>query len=180
MNTGQGDLAVTFSRGYRRQTALSDGGFEGYAACSDFCFTEAYASWIGTSPSGGFQDATIFHHSAYAHSGNSVGLLGSANGHDNLSGTLTPNGHINTVAGTTYTITFFLASDFSGSGLEDQSFVEVRWNNVVVKTIRAGFSPWTYYSVDVTAVGNDQVAFRGGKAPAWTFIDDVFIFQTNA
>jgi hypothetical protein len=78
-----------------------------------------------------------------------------------------------------YTIMFFLASDYSTPALEAPSFVEVIWNGVVVTTIRAGYSPWTYYSVDVTAVGDDTVAFHGGKAPAWTFIDDIFFFQTN-
>ncbi|KAF9467605.1 hypothetical protein BDZ94DRAFT_969039 [Collybia nuda] len=179
VNYGQGDLKVTYSRGYHRRDALSDGGFEGYTGCSDFCFTESYSSWIGTSPSGGFQDATIFFHSAYAHSGHSVGLLGSASAADELPGTLTPAGRINTEAGVKYTIMAFLASDFSGPGLEDESFVEVVWNGAVVKTVRAGYSPWTYYSVDVTAIGGDTVAFRGGKAPAWTFIDDIHIFRTN-
>lgn len=177
MNTGQGDLKVTYSRGYHRRNAYFDPGFEGYAACDFFCYTESYASWIGTSPKGGFLDATIFYYPPYAHTGHSVGLLGSATGYDILPGTLSPSGRINTAAGTRYTIMFFLASVYSAPELEAASFVEVLWNGNVVKTIRDGYSPWTYYRVDVDAVGGDTVAFRGGKAPAWTFIDDIYIFQ---
>ncbi|RDB21747.1 hypothetical protein Hypma_010909 [Hypsizygus marmoreus] len=176
-NTGQGDLKVTFSSGYHRRNAYFDPGFEGFAPCASFCYAASYTAWIGTSPPGGVLDASLFFYTPYAHAGHSVALLGSATGHDNLPGTLAPAGRINTSKGVRYSILFFLASVYSGPQLEANSIVEVIWNGRVVKTIRDGYSPWKFYRVDVDAVGGDKVAFRGGKAPAWTFIDDVYIFQ---
>jgi len=175
VNTGQGDLQVTLSRGYRRKSLVIDGGFEGYT-CADFCFTAKYANWIGTSPRGGNLDATIFHFAPYAHAGSSVGLLGSANGVDTLPGTLAPAKALATKPGKKYIITFFHSSDFSDPSLEKNAFVEVLWNNGCVATIRPGFSSWTYFEFTVTARGKDTLAFNGGKAPAWSFIDDVFVF----
>ncbi|KAF9043296.1 hypothetical protein BJ165DRAFT_1595297 [Panaeolus papilionaceus] len=176
-NTGQGDLQVTFSRGYRRKNYVVDGGFEGYTACSDFCFTASYANWVGTSPAGGTLDATIFHFQPYAHSGSGVGLLGSATGADNLPGTLTPASPLQTVSGKNYQINFFQASAFSGPTLEADAFIDILWNGNVVTTITPGFQNWQFYSFQVTAAGNDVLAFRGGKAPAWSFIDDIAVFQ---
>lgn len=176
VNYGQGDLKVTYARGYRRKSLVLDGGFEGYT-CADFCFAASYASWIGTSPAGGNLDATIFHYAPYAHSGNSVGLLGSANGVDALAGTLAPAKPLATVAGKTYVITFFHASVYSGQSSEKDAFVDVLWNGAIVSTIKPGYSAWKYYEYTVTARGNDTLAFHGGKAPAWSFIDDVYVFQ---
>jgi hypothetical protein len=177
VNTGQGDLQVTFSRGYRRKNYVVDGGFEGYNACSDFCFTSSYANWVGTSPAGGTLDATIFHFQPYAHAGSGVGLLGSATGADNLPGTLTPAAPLQTVAGKNYQINFFQASAFSGPTLEADAFIDILWNGNVVTTITPGFQNWQFYSFQVTGAGNDVLAFRGGKAPAWSFIDDIAVFQ---
>jgi hypothetical protein len=177
VNTGQGDLQVTFSRGYRRKNALVDGGFEGYNACSSFCFTSSYANWVGTSPAGGTLDATIFFFQPYAHSGNGVGLLGSATGADALSGTLTPAQPLTTVAGKTYQISFFHASAFSGPTLEANAFVDIVWNGNVVQTITPGFENWKLHQLTVTAAGNDVLSFHGGTAPAWSFIDDITVFQ---
>ncbi|KAF8893042.1 hypothetical protein BD779DRAFT_1508499 [Infundibulicybe gibba] len=165
VNTGQGDLQVTFSRGYRRKNALIDGGFEGYAACDDFCFVDSYKGWNGTSPANGTVDASIFHFTSYAHTGSSVGLLGSATGIDALAGTLTPNAPLSTTAGKTYEISFFQQSVFSGEELEADSFIDVVWNGQTLKTIRPGFQAWTFHSVQVAA------------APAWSFIDDVNVFE---
>ncbi|TFK32624.1 hypothetical protein BDQ12DRAFT_771726, partial [Crucibulum laeve] len=177
VNTGQGSLKVTFSRGYKRKNLLSDGGFEGFKQCSDFCFAASYAAWVGTSPAGGNLDASIFFFAPYAHAGNGVGLLGSAAGVDALSGTLTPTQALATVAGKKYNISFFHFSQFSGPTLEANSIVQVLWNGQVVLTITPGFSAWKYFDVEVTATGNDKVAFTGGRAPAWSFIDDVAIYQ---
>ncbi|KAJ2915833.1 hypothetical protein MD484_g4604, partial [Candolleomyces efflorescens] len=179
-NTGQGDLQVTFSRGYKRKNFVTDGGFEGYTACSDFCFDESYSSWVGTSPAGGYLDATIFYFDAYARTGHGSGLLGSATGADSLSGTLTLNQDLQTTAGKKYRVGFFQNSAFSGPTLEADAFVEVLWNGAVVKTYRVseeGFSTeWKWVEVDVVATGNDVLALRGGKAPAWTFVDDVALW----
>ncbi|KAF8798617.1 hypothetical protein BYT27DRAFT_7228349 [Phlegmacium glaucopus] len=177
VNTGQGDLAVTFSRGYKRINYVVDGGFEGFNICDTFCFSDSYSNWIGTSPAGGFLDASIFFFAPYAHTGNGVGLLGSATGADTLSGTLTPAQPLATVAGQSYTITFFQASAFSGPSFEAPAFVDILWNGEIVSTIHPGFSNYEYFSFNVVGAGNDVLAFHGGVAPAWTFIDDIAVFQ---
>ncbi|KIM37622.1 hypothetical protein M413DRAFT_20272 [Hebeloma cylindrosporum] len=177
VNTGQGSLQVTFSRGYKRKNFAIDGGFEGFNHCDDFCFESSYGNWIGTSPAGGLFDATIFFFQPYAHSGNAVALLGSANGNDALAGTLTPAAPLATVAGKHYTISFFHASAFSGPTLEAGAFVDVLWNGNIVTTIAPGFQNWQLYQFSVVGAGKDLLAFHGGKAPAWSFIDDVTVFE---
>ena len=54
--------------------------------------------------------------------------------------------------------------------------MEVVWNGQVAKTIRPGYEDWKLYQVNVVATGSDTLAFRGGAAPAWSFIDDVTLF----
>ncbi|KIL57885.1 hypothetical protein M378DRAFT_357033 [Amanita muscaria Koide BX008] len=177
VNYGQGDLKVTFSRGYRRESYVVDGGFEGYNGCIEFCYTDSYWNWVGTSPVNGTLDATIFHYPEYAHFGQGVGLLGSALNYDRFSGTLSPRHSLYTVPGHQYQIAFFHSSSFSGPDYEAKAFVDIMWNAKVVATIRPGYEGWTFYSFIVTAVGNDALAFHGGAAPAWSFIDDVFLFK---
>ncbi|KAF8054343.1 hypothetical protein FPV67DRAFT_1131368 [Lyophyllum atratum] len=178
VNYGQGDLKVTYSRGYKRKSLVIDGGFEGYTCGGgdEFCFAASYSAWIGTSPLGGSLDASIFHYAPYARTGSSVALLGSASGVDALAGTLMPRAPLMTVAGKRYTITFFQSSLYAGSEAEKDAFIDVLWNGAIVKTIRPGFQPFTFYELTVTARGSDRLAFHGGKAPAWSFIDDVNVF----
>jgi len=176
VNTGQGDLAVTLSRGYKRLSALPDGGFEGFTDCDDFCFAASYANWIGTSPAGGDLDASIFFFPDYAHTGHGSALLGAAFGDDSLAGTLTPAAPLKTKAGTGYVIQAFLSSTFSGEDLEAPAHVDILWNGVVVGGVH-GFMPYTLVQVAVTGTGNDVLSFKGGAAPAWTFIDDVFVYE---
>ncbi|TFK64471.1 hypothetical protein BDN72DRAFT_774517 [Pluteus cervinus] len=171
-NTGQGDLQVTYSRGYKRISYLPDGGFEGYVDCDFFCYTTSYANWAGTPG----DDATIFFYTFYARTGHGSGLLGSAAGFDTTPGTLAPTHPLNTVAGKDYWITFFQDSTYSGPGFEAASFVEVKWNGATVLSLHPGYQAWTYYQVKVTAAGNDQLAFFGGDPPAWTFLDDIYVF----
>ena len=154
---------------------LTDGDFEGYQACSDFCFTSSYENWIGSGS--GTSDATIFHYSPYAHTGNGVGLLGSATGADDLPGTLTYAHPLGTTAGLTYVVKFWINSAFSGASLETGAFVQGLWNGVQVFEVVTNYLPWTEYSFEVVAVGNDILAFRGGKAPAWSFIDDITVIK---
>jgi hypothetical protein len=122
-------------------------------------------------------DATIFFFQPYAYNGNAVGLLGSAIGFDSFPGTLTPAQPLQTVADQKYTITFFQASAFSGRISEEPAFIQILWNDEVVSTIRPGYSNYEYFSFDVVGAGNDVLAFHGGAAPAWSFIDDVAVFQ---
>jgi hypothetical protein len=177
-NTGQGDLKVTYSRGYKRKNYIIDGGFEGFTCPNndEFCYATSYANWIGTSPPGGFLDGVIIHFQPYAHLGSSVGLLGAGAGTDTLSGTLTPAQPLQTVAGKKYVVGFFHSSSFSGPTYEAPAFVDIMWNGQIVKTIKPGYSDWLYYTVEVVAQGNDVLAFHGGVAPAWSFLDDISVF----
>ena len=169
---------MTYARGYTRKNLIQDGGFESYDQCNDdsTCFTESSSGWTGTSPNGGKLDATIFNYQPYAHSGNAVGVLGAAYGDDALSGTLQPTQPLDTVSGKTYQINFFHAAAFSGPTLEGNASVDVLWNGQVVLTTTRGFQNWKLYQVEVTAQGQDTLAFRGGAAPAWSFIDDVAVY----
>ncbi|KAJ6481064.1 hypothetical protein C8R45DRAFT_320151 [Mycena sanguinolenta] len=176
VNYGQGDLVVTLSRGYARKNYLTDGGFEGYTACNDFCFTDSYANWVGTSPAGGDHDATIFFFPPYAHNGHGSALLGSAFGTDTDAGTLSPAQPIQTNNGVGYVVQCFMSSAFSGSQLEASAKVDILWNGARVGGT-SGFQEYTFVEAAVTGTGSDKLSFVGGAAPAWTFIDDCVIYQ---
>lgn len=176
VNFGQGDLVVTLSRGYRRKDALIDGGFEGYTGCTDFCFTSSYSNWVGTSPSGGDMDATIFFFETYAHTGHGSALLGAVFGDDALPGTLAPAAPIKTDAGAKYAIQCFMASAFAGPQLEAPAHVDIVWNGQRVGGV-SGFQQYSFVEALVTATGSDKLSFVGGAAPAWTFIDDCHVYK---
>ncbi|KAF7333709.1 hypothetical protein MVEN_02327200 [Mycena venus] len=157
VNTGQGDLV-------------------GYTACDDFCFTTSDATWIGTSPSSGHQDATIFFSPPYAYTGHSVGLLGAAFGDDSLLGTLSPAAPLVTKAGVSYSIQCFMNTAFSGSELEASASVDITWNGATVGSF-SGFRNWQFVQATATGTGSDTLAFVGSPAPAWAFIDNCFVYQ---
>lgn len=94
-----------------------------------------------------------------------------------MPGTLTPAKPLETVAGQAYTITFFQASAFSGPEGEAPAIIEILWNGDVVSTIKPGFSDYKFYSFNVVGAGYDVLAFHGGAAPAWIFIDDIAVYQ---
>ncbi|KAJ7486762.1 hypothetical protein FB451DRAFT_1391650 [Mycena latifolia] len=176
VNFGQGDLKVTYSRGYARKNLVIDGGFEGYAACDSFCFTASYANWIGNSPAGGNLDASIFDYVPYAYAGHSVALFGAATGSDALPGTLKPAQRLTTVPGKQYVIQAFFISTFSGEDLEKNAKVDILWNGARVGGV-SGFMQWTLVQVAATGTGSDELSFVGGAAPAWTFLDNVSVFE---
>jgi hypothetical protein len=177
VNYGQGSLVVTLSRGYARKSALIDGGFEGYTACGDFCFAESYANWIGTSPSNGTLDASIFFSPTYAHTGHGSALLGSAFGIDGEAGTLTPAQSLKTDNGANYVVQCFIWSGFSGETPEAPAKVDILWNGERVGGSNGYTKDYTFVEAPVVAAGNDQLAFVGGSAPAWTFIDDCKVYK---
>ncbi|KAF7290332.1 hypothetical protein HMN09_01291200 [Mycena chlorophos] len=178
VNYGQGDLVVTYSRGYSRNNLVIDGGFEGYNACDDFCLTESYANWIGSSPSGGDYDASIIHFQDYAHFGQSSALLGAAFGDDADAGTLTPAQKLKTVAGQTYVVQVFFSSSFSSEELEGPAKVDILWNGKRVGGTSGFVASYTFTQSDtVVGTGSDVLSFVGGAAPAWTFVDDVKVFE---
>ena len=55
--------------------------------------------------------------------------------------------------------------------------MSILWNGIVVATIHPGYSNYKFYSFDVVGDGNDVLAFYGGAAPAWVFIDDIAVYQ---
>ncbi|KAK7033638.1 hypothetical protein VNI00_012638 [Paramarasmius palmivorus] len=179
-NYGQGDLKVTQSRGYRRKSVVPDGDFEGYQCANgeDFCYTTSTNTWIGISPSGGNLDATIFHYKPYAHSGNGVAILGSANGADAFPGTLKPASPLATVPGQTYVVQFFTWTSWNAPQQQASAYVTVSWNGHDVQTFNLGYAGWTYHEVSVVANGNDEFAFKGGNFPAYVFVDNVHVFQS--
>ncbi|KAJ7897717.1 hypothetical protein B0H14DRAFT_3589771 [Mycena olivaceomarginata] len=177
VNYGQGDLVMTLSRGYRRKDLLTDGGFEGYTACNDFCFTASYANWIGISPAGGDLNASIFFFPNYAHTGHGSGLLGAAFGDDNKAGTLAPAHVLQTNSGASYVVQAFVSSAFSGASLEAGAKIEILWNGQSV-VMKIGFTGgYVFTEASVVAASNDKLSFAGGAAPAWTFIDDVHVYK---
>ena len=93
-----------------------------------------------------------------------------------MPGILTPANPLQTVAGQEYTIAFYESSAFSGPIGEASAFIEILWNGIVVSTITPGFSNYKYNSINVVGAGNDVLAFRGGAAPAWTFLDDISVY----
>jgi hypothetical protein len=167
---------VTSSRGYARTSLLSDGGFEGFTLCSDFCFATSYANWTGTSPASGTLDASIFFFPPYAHTGHGSALLGAALGDDALPGTLTPAAPLETEAGAPYVVQCFVSSAFSAPEFEAAAHVDVLWNGERVGSVH-GFMEYTLVEVGVIGTGRDILAFVGGAAPAWSFIDDCKVFK---
>jgi hypothetical protein len=176
-NTGQGGLVVTNSRGFKRHSVLSDGGFEG-TPCpgQDFCFLESTPTWIGTSPPGGFEDALFFFFKPYTHSGNGVVTLGSGTGLDPLSGTITPRLPLPTIPGRSYQLQFFHNSNFNSGLNEEFSTLTVMWNDDTVFQLNLGATPWLFFKTVVTAQGNDILQFTGGSYPSYDLLDDINVF----
>jgi hypothetical protein len=106
-----------------------------------------------------------------------MGWLGSLFQNDNLPGTLSPAQPLSTTPGKQYKIAFFQASSLSSAADEADAFVDVMWNGQTLSTIHPGYSAWAYYEFIVTANGNDVLAFHGGKAPAFSFLDDIYVFE---
>ncbi|KAJ6532113.1 hypothetical protein DFH09DRAFT_1408752 [Mycena vulgaris] len=177
VNFGQGDLVVTYSRGYARKSVLPDGGFEGFgdSDCDGFCLTDSYANWIGSSPAGG-HDTTIFFDAApFSHSGHSAALFGAIFNDNAQSGTLKPAKSLDTKAGVTYDIQCFMDGTFSET-LESPAKLDIMWNGARVGGV-SGTSPWTFVHATVVAQGNDLLSFVGGQAPWWIYLDDCFVYQ---
>ncbi|TFK67826.1 hypothetical protein BDN72DRAFT_960728 [Pluteus cervinus] len=173
-NTGQGNLQVTYSRGYQRISTLLDGGFED---CGSSCTNGASSDdhWVASSPSGGNGDAILSFRASAARTGHSLGVLGSVSSQDSLSGTIRTNPPIPTVSGASYVLQFFHQSLF-GTNDESHAVLNVFWNGVQVLSLHPGKQAWTPYQVAVTAVGSDVLSFTGGSWPAYDFLDDISLF----
>ncbi|KAJ7302501.1 hypothetical protein DFH08DRAFT_905103 [Mycena albidolilacea] len=177
VNYGQGSLVVTLSRGYARKSAIIDGGFEGYTACDKFCVTESYANWIGSSASNGVADASIIFNPTYAHTGHGAALLGAAFSDDDEAGMLTPAQPLQTDKGANYVVQCFVWSGFASPGVEAAAKVDILWNGERVGGSSGYTEEYTFVQAPVVATGSDKLAFVGGAAPAWTFIDDCKVYK---
>jgi len=178
VNYGQGNLKVTYSRGYSRVPLLPDGDFESYTCPNgeEYCYTNGAgtATWTTTSENGGTMDAWIYRYKDLAHSGSVFAVLGSGFGYDQSAGTLQPAKPLKTKAGSKYVVSFFYDQSVNGPQYQADGYTNVKWNGQTVLAL-AAYQTWTYYEVEVTAQGNDVLSFVGGKAPAYSFIDDVKI-----
>jgi len=119
-------------------------------------------------------DAWLYRYNSYAHSGSVFAVLGSGFGYDQFAGTLTPAKPLKTKAGKKYVVSFFCDQSVNGPSYQADGFTDVSWNGEKVLAV-SGYQTWTYYEVTVTAKGNDVLSFRGGKAPAYSFLDDLKI-----
>lgn len=158
-NYGQGSLVVTWARGYRRKHFVSDDDFE-----SDD------TNWQ-THPS-----SSIVHDATIAYEGTGAGSLGPAN-----SGpvTLSPAQPLNTNAGDSHILTFFASSQptVAGSSLSGSTTAQVLWNGSPVLSIAPQTTNWAYYSISLTAQGNDVLAFEQTDGTTSTLVDNVYMFQ---
>lgn len=154
---------------------MVDGGFEEIPCDGWFCVTESYDHWTATSE--GFNDAAFYYYTGYARTGTGVAILAGESGTDALPGTFTPAEPLNTAVGKSYRIEFWQSSSFNSPPAQAAAWFDVIWNGVVVLEVRPGYSSWSRYSVDVTAVGDDVLAFHGGQFPAYSFVYGITIWQ---
>ncbi|KAF8654305.1 hypothetical protein AX16_003533 [Volvariella volvacea WC 439] len=175
-NYGQGDLKVTYSRGYRRISFLPDGGFENLNCVGD-CYFGSNNDWVGTSSvPGGELDAVVIPWAPWARTGHGVAVLGSLNGADTLPGKVETRNALATESGRSYKISFFHRSDRGTEQEQTDTWVDVLWNDQAVLSIRPRYQSWAHYEVVVQAQGGDRLAFRGGQAPAWSILDDAGVW----
>lgn len=81
-----------------------------------------------------------------------------------------------------YTIGFFHYGGFGGPVFEEDILVDVLWNYQVVGVYTPGFNEsWIYLEADVVAKGDgtDSLMFIGGRAPAWSFVDDIVLMLND-
>jgi hypothetical protein len=111
---------------------VTNGGFE----------TGNFSGWTHTDPSG-FDN--VGSDPLFAHSGNFHANLGASPASGHLSQSLT------TVAGTAYTLSFFLANDIT-AGLGPSTAFEVFWNGASVLSIPANAPPFAYTNFTLTGL----------------------------
>jgi len=166
------------------QNILPDGGFESFNDCGpraaeDICYYNVSPGWIGIDDPGAPPDrAVIFFNIAASHSGWTSGILSVAYGSSGLSGTLKPVQPLNTFPGQKYQISFFHGAPYEIPSDSSTTFAQLLWNGeVVFTTPHPGSNAWKQYLVNVTAVGQDLLAFHGGTSSGRTsHIDDVSVY----
>ncbi|KAJ7725893.1 hypothetical protein B0H14DRAFT_3169619 [Mycena olivaceomarginata] len=166
VNYGQGSLVVTLSRGYARKSALIDGGFEGYNRVRQVLSHPTV--WPTPRSSS---------NPTYAHTGHGAALLGAAFTDDAEAGKLTPAQPLQTDKGANYVVQCFVWSGFASPGVEAAAKVDILWNGERVGGSSGYTEEYTFVQAPVVATGSDTLAFVGGAAPAWTFIDDCKVYK---
>jgi hypothetical protein len=84
---------------------------------------------------------------------------------------------ITTVAGASYTFTFWLNHIDAG----DPNDFNAYWNGTkVLGLVNTGSFDWTEYSLTETAAGTSTlIAFGGREVPSWYGLDDVSVVQAS-
>ncbi|KAJ7898629.1 hypothetical protein B0H14DRAFT_2557118 [Mycena olivaceomarginata] len=80
---------------------------------------------------------------------------------------------------TCYCVQCFIWSGFS-SQEEASAKVEIIWNGERVGGSSGYTKDYTFVQAPVVGTGSDKLAFVGGSAPVWTFIDDCKVYKPNA
>ncbi|KAL0572741.1 hypothetical protein V5O48_009221 [Marasmius crinis-equi] len=176
-NTGDATISISAARGYSRISAVPNGNFEGFTCTAPAvtCSAASFGGWVGTSDNATVLDtAAIVRDPALAHFGSGSISLGSLSGKTAASGTMTFK-NIPTVKGRSYDLGFFHSSLVRNAANATGAIVNVTWNGAAIETI-TGASNWTFHGRTLVAAGNDTLAFHGGKYPAYSSIDDVFLF----
>jgi hypothetical protein len=118
----------------------------------------------------------LFYYVPYAHTGHGSGSLGSGDDLDNLPGTLMPAQPLQTDAGANYVVQCFMSSAYAGPKVEAAAKVDILWNGVRVGGT-SGYTQYTFVEASVVGTGSDGLAFVGGAAPAYSFIDDCKVYK---
>jgi len=165
------------------ENILPDGGFESFDTCGprageDICYYNSSPGWIGIDDAGAPADSAIIFYSPYSHSGHTVGVITVAYGSSGLSGTLKPVQPLNTVPGQKYQVSFFHGAPTEVPSNSSTAFAKLLWNGqVVFSTPYPVANTWKQYQVNVTAVGQDLLAFHGGTSSGRaSYIDDVSVY----
>jgi len=142
-----------------------------------YCWAESSNNWLATS-SDSFNAVFLSNEPAFARRGDTSGLLGSAYGvYGDFPGTIAPTQPLQTTAGKMYLIEVWQWSGYNPPFYQQDAWFDIIWNGVVVSAVRPGYrATYTRFTVEVTAVGDDTIAFHGGRYPDYSFLDDIAVW----